>query len=62
MKLKRALVASAVLLCIAAPGAFAQAAPGYEKPQDKLGRPDLSGFWSNTSLTAMQRPPAPRSW
>jgi hypothetical protein len=56
MKLKRALAASAVLLCIAAPGAFAQAVQGYEKPKTSWGVPDLGGFWTNTSLTAMQRP------
>lgn len=56
MKLMHALMASAVLVCAAAPIAFAQAAPGYEKPKTSWGVPDLGGFWSNTSLTAMQRP------
>ncbi len=59
MTLTRALLASAVLVCTAAP-AFAQsqqgAAPGYEKPKTSWGVPDIGGFWTNTSLTAMQRP------
>jgi len=52
------------LLCAAAaliaPAALAQAAgdaaPGYVKPKTSWGAPDLQGFWSNTSLTTMQRP------
>ncbi len=44
------------IVCAAAPMAFAQAAPGYEKPKTGWGAPDLGGFWTNTSLTAMQRP------
>jgi hypothetical protein len=55
MTLTRALLASAVLVCTAAP-AFAQAAAGYEKPKTSWGAPDISGMWSNTSLTSMQRP------
>src|SRR5262245_51142497 len=51
------LVSAAVAL---APGALAQAAPtaapGYVKPKTAWGAPDLQGFWSNTSLTTMQRP------
>jgi hypothetical protein len=54
-KMKTALLASMVL-AVAAPGAFAQAAPGYQKPKTSWGAPDLQGFWSNTSLTTMQRP------
>src|SRR5574339_979566 len=54
-RMKTALLASVVLV-IAAPGAFAQAAPGYQKPKTSWGAPDLQGFWSNTSLTTMQRP------
>jgi hypothetical protein len=52
------------LLCAAAaliaPAALAQsagdAAPGYVKPKTPWGVPDLQGFWTNTSLTGMQRP------
>jgi hypothetical protein len=51
------LVSAAALL---APGALAQSAgdaePGYVKPKTSWGAPDLQGFWSNTSLTGMQRP------
>jgi hypothetical protein len=48
-----ALMASAAVLAVPA---FAQAAPGYSKPYTPWGAPDLQGFWSNTSLTGMQRP------
>ena len=42
--------------CISTPACFAQASAGYAPPQTSWGTPDLGGFWSNTSLTAMQRP------
>lgn len=45
-----------MVVCAAAPTALAQAAAGYEKPKTSWGAPDLGGFWTNTSLTAMQRP------
>lgn len=49
-----ATVAAASLL--AAPACYGQAAPDYKPPHTTWGAPDLGGFWSNTSLTAMQRP------
>jgi hypothetical protein len=52
--MKRALIASVVLVCTAAPAALAQAS--HDKPKTSWGVPDLGGFWTNTSLTAMQRP------
>ena len=42
--------------CSISPACFAQASAGYETPRTSWGTPDLGGFWSNTSLTAMQRP------
>lgn len=52
----RFAVATLVLLCgAAAPAALAQTA-GYKTPRTGWGVPDLGGFWTNTSLTAMQRP------
>jgi len=41
--------------------AFAQSeagktAPGFETLRTSWGVPDIGGFWTNTSLTAMQRP------
>lgn len=33
-----------------------QAAENYEPPRTEYGRPDLQGFWTNASLTTMQRP------
>ena len=56
--LSRLLLAS---FMIAAPVAAAQEAPrdgaAYQKRKTGWGVPDLSGFWSNTSFTSMQRPP-----
>ncbi|MEQ1610640.1 MAG: hypothetical protein ABL956_17000 [Hyphomonadaceae bacterium] len=53
--MKRTLMASVVVLCIAAPTAFAQAAPGNAKPKTAWGAPDIQGFWTTQSLTPMQR-------
>jgi hypothetical protein len=36
--------------------AFAQATPSYSTPHTSWGAPDLGGFWTNASLTTMQRP------
>src|SRR5262245_8390681 len=49
------LIVSAVAL-LAAP-ALAQTAPGYTAPKTSWGAPDLQGFWTNASLTDMQRGP-----
>jgi hypothetical protein len=38
--------------------ANAQSAPGYTPPKTSWGAPDLQGFWSNSSITDMQREPA----
>jgi len=38
------------------PAAVAQTAPGFQTPKTSWGAPDLTGFWTNTSLTSMQRP------
>ena len=46
-------LAGAGLLC---PAALAQTAPGFQTPKTSWGAPDLTGFWTNTSLTSMQRP------
>ena len=55
MKTKAALLAS-VVLAVAAPGAVAQAAPGYEKPKTSWGAPDLQGFWTNSTYVPLERP------
>jgi hypothetical protein len=50
-------VALAALICTAISGAaFAQADPDYKTPRTTWGVPDFGGFWTNTSLTTMQRP------
>jgi hypothetical protein len=48
-----ATVASAALCGVA----FAQSAPGYTPPKTSWGAPDLGGYWSNASITDMQRSP-----
>ena len=38
--------------------AFAQtSAPGFKPPKTSWGAPDLQGYWSNSSITDMQRAP-----
>lgn len=50
-------LALTMILCGAtSPGAFAQSSPDYKPPRTSWGVPDLGGFWTNTSLTTMQRP------
>lgn len=41
---------------LVSPAALAQSKPGYEPAKTSWGAPDFTGFWTNTSLTAMQRP------
>ena len=54
--MKQALIASVVIACAVTPAAFAQAGPTYAKPKTSWGVPDFQGFWTNQSLTTMQRP------
>jgi hypothetical protein len=56
MPLRKNLLATAALLLACSPAAFAQSAPGYATPKTSWGAPDLSGFWTNESRTAMNRP------
>ena len=52
-------VLSATVAAVALSGvAQAQSAPGYTTPKTSWGVPDLQGFWSNSSITDMQRDPA----
>ena len=56
MKIRSALLASAILAVTGLPAAAQTSAPGYAPPKTSWGVPDLQGFWSNASLTGMQRP------
>jgi hypothetical protein len=52
------LTSLAALAAIASP-AFGQtpaAAPAYQPPRTSDGKPDLQGFWTNVSLTSLERP------
>jgi hypothetical protein len=50
----RSILAALALLSAGAPAAFAQAG-GYTAPRAADGKPDLQGFWTNTSLTSLER-------
>jgi hypothetical protein len=50
------LLPAILFLAMAAPPVWAQAPAEYVKPKTSWGAPDLQGFWTNTSFTAMQRP------
>jgi len=55
-KLKAAMLASVAAVVIASGAAHAQSSePGYTPPKTSWGAPDLQGFWSNSSITNMQR-------
>lgn len=55
--LLRIRVSAVALACmLVAPAALAQSEPGYKPRHTSWGVPDIGGFWSNTSFTAMQRP------
>ncbi|MDP3738145.1 MAG: hypothetical protein Q8R02_12190 [Hyphomonadaceae bacterium] len=51
------LTFAAVTVIMAGSGAaFAQVASNYAPPRTSWGAPELSGFWTNASLTTLQRP------
>jgi len=50
-------LALVILMCSATSlAAHAQTEPAEKSPRTSWGAPDLQGFWTNTSLTTMQRP------
>ena len=51
------LACTALLGLVAVGGAHAQHAPGFAAPKTSWGAPDLQGFWSNASITDLQRAP-----
>jgi hypothetical protein len=58
MKLAKLGMVCVSAMAIAAGAASAQSsAPGYAPPKTSWGVPDLQGFWSNSSITDMQRAP-----
>jgi hypothetical protein len=48
---------AAIGLALALAGTAAAAERPYHAPRNALGQPDLSGLWTNSSLTMLQRPP-----
>lgn len=56
--MKHWLCAASALCAVALSAGAAHAqAPGYATPRTAWGAPDLQGFWNNTSITSLQRPP-----
>src|SRR6218665_3440048 len=55
--MKTRLLAFAALSALIAGAAHAQAAdPNFKPPRTSWGAPELSGVWTNSSLTTLQRP------
>jgi hypothetical protein len=56
-----ALAATALTFSLAAPAAAqtspATVAKGYKAPRNAFGQPDLSGVWSNATITRLERDP-----
>ncbi|WP_293906629.1 hypothetical protein [Phenylobacterium sp.] len=50
----RAAVAACALACAMLAGAAGAA--GYKAPRNAFGQPDLSGVWTNASITQLERP------
>ena len=59
MTARHAMAARVVAFCAAVcvPLAVATAAPAWRAPRTAFGQPDLQGFWTNASLTQLERPP-----
>ncbi len=57
----RALVAASVCLALAGPVAAqtvaTQTAAAWKAPRNAWGQPDLSGVWTNATITPLERPP-----
>ncbi len=59
MKLSKlgAVLCLSMAIAYAASAAAQSSAPGYTPPKTSWGVPDLQGFWSNASITDLQRNP-----
>jgi len=55
---KTFILASGVLLAAVQAAEAQSVAPGYVAPKTSWGAPDLQGFWSNASITDLQRDPS----
>jgi hypothetical protein len=55
VRLAAVLCASAAALALAGVASAQSSAPGYSAPKTSWGAPDLQGFWTNASITDMQR-------
>jgi hypothetical protein len=56
-RLARALFAAVSSVAFAGVAAAQPSAPGFTPPKTSWGAPDLQGYWSNASITDMQRSP-----
>ncbi|RYG94637.1 MAG: hypothetical protein EON57_18010, partial [Alphaproteobacteria bacterium] len=52
----RLLVCAAIAALVSGTAAAQAADPNYKPPRTSWGAPELSGVWTNTSLTTLQRP------
>ena len=57
-RFKTFILASGALLAAVQAAEAQSAAPGYVAPKTSWGAPDLQGFWSNASITDLQRDPS----
>ncbi len=54
--MKTTMLAGVAMTLAIGLAAHAETEPGFEAPQTAWGKPDLQGFWVNTSVTSLQRP------
>lgn len=56
MRTALSLAIAAALLNVSLPTHASEGGTGWEMPRTEYGHPDLQGFWTNTTLTPIERP------